>query len=194
MSFWAQEILKKQSQALLCLSDALDDKLDLALDVLSACCGKIIISGVGKSGLVARKIAASLNCVGSPAIFLHASDALHGDMGLIQRGDVVIFISHSGQTRELLGCIPSIHQFNCVTICITGNSNSDLALASQIILNTQVTQEACVLDFLPTTSSLCSMALGDLLALGMMQRKKMTLADMQSRHPQGHLGKRTCST
>lgn len=192
MSSWAFEILKKQSQSLLRLADSLDENFERAIDCLVHCSGKIIVSGVGKSGLVARKIAASLTCVGSPAVFLHPTDALHGDIGLLNSHDKVIFVSHSGQTHELLAWLPILRRLKCDVLCVTGHAESPLALISQIILDTQVKKEACPLDFLPTTSSLCSMALGDLLALGIMQRRKITLGDMKARHPQGHLGERVC--
>ncbi|MEI6805643.1 MAG: SIS domain-containing protein [Myxococcaceae bacterium] len=192
MSHWSHQIFKEQASALLRLADLNPIELDLTIEKLVTCTGKVILSGIGKSGLVAQKITASLACVGCPAIFLHGTDALHGDIGLLKSNDIVIFISHSGKTRELLNWKPILKRLACLTVIITSDIDSPLALESEIVLNTGVSAEACPLDFLPTTSSLCSMAIGDLLAIGMMQRKKMTLGDLAHSHPLGHLGERVC--
>ena len=164
--------------------------INAALELLLACRGKVVVTGVGKSGDIAQKIAATLTSTGTPALFLHPSDAMHGGLGLVNTGDVVIALSNSGETEELIIMLPSLAQRRVKLISVTGNLVSTLAQQSNVVLDAAVDQEACPLNLAPTASTTVALAIGDALALTLMQAKGLTPEDFAVNHPAGRLGKR----
>ena len=161
-----------------------------AIDLLSDCQGKVIILGMGKSGIVARKIAATLTSTGTMAIYLHPSDALHGDLGLVGPKDVAIALSNSGYTEEIVGLLPYLEHRETPLIAIVGNENSPLAQRSDVVLKATVDKEVCPLNLAPTASTTVALAIGDAIAMTLMQRKGLTPEDFAFNHPSGRLGKR----
>lgn len=190
----AKRTLKLEADALNNLADILDEQFVGAVDRILACKGKIIITGMGKSGLVGRKIAATLASTGSPSFYLHPGEAFHGDLGMISPEDVVLALSHSGETDEVLKIVPFIHSNGNVLISITSNPNSTLAKNSDLHLNTGVKEEACVLRLAPTTSTTTQLALGDALAIALMEAREFTAMDFARLHPGGSLGRRLLMT
>ncbi len=161
-----------------------------AVEILSGCESKIVLLGVGKSGVIAQKVAQTLTSTGTIAVFLHPSDALHGGLGILSGGDVVIALSNSGETDEILFLLPTIKQRNARLIAIVGNTDSTLARHADVFLDASVDQEACPLNLAPTTSTTVALAIGDALAMTLMELKNMTPADFAINHPAGRLGKR----
>ena len=161
-----------------------------AISLLLEVTGQIFVTGVGKSGDIAQKIAATLTSTGSPALFLHPSDAMHGGLGLVKTGDIVLALSNSGETDELIIMLPSFKQRNVAVIALTGNLQSTLARQSSVVIDAGVDQEACPMNLAPTASTTVSLALGDALALTLMQAKGLTPEDFAANHPAGQLGKR----
>lgn len=190
----AKRTLKLEADALNNLADILDEQFVGAVDRILSCKGKIIITGMGKSGLVGRKIAATLASTGSPSFYLHPGEAFHGDLGMISPEDVVLALSHSGETDEVLKIVPFIHSNGNVLISITSNPNSTLAKNSDLHLNTGVKEEACVLRLAPTTSTTAQLALGDALAIALMEAREFTAMDFARLHPGGSLGRRLLMT
>lgn len=172
------------------LEGYLDEGFERAIDVLSACKGRIVISGIGKSAIIAQKIVATLNSTGSPAIFLHAADAIHGDLGMIQQADVVMIISKSGESPEIKVLVPLIKSFGNPLIGMVGSLSSYLALKSDHVLNTTVSQEACPNNLAPTTSTTAQLVMGDAVAVCLMEKKGFDVADFAKLHPGGTLGKK----
>src|SRR5215211_3565463 len=172
------------------LAHQLDDRFEAAIDCLAACKGRIVISGIGKSAIIAQKIVATLNSTGSPAIFLHAGDAIHGDLGMIQQEDVVIIISKSGESPEIKVLVPLIKNFGNCLIAITGNMQSYLAGKSDFVFNTTVDQEACPNNLAPTTSTTAQLVMGDAIAVCLMERKGFNVEGFARFHPGGALGKK----
>ena len=166
------------------------EAIGLAVTLLLECAGKVIVTGVGKSGDIAQKIAATLTSTGTAALFLHPSDAMHGGLGLVGAGDVVIALSNSGETEELIVLLPYLAQRRVAVLAITGNLNSTLARQAAAVLDAAVDQEACPLNLAPTASTTVALALGDALALTLMQAKGLTPEDFAVNHPAGRLGKR----
>ncbi|MFN2391037.1 MAG: SIS domain-containing protein [Pyrinomonadaceae bacterium] len=160
------------------------------IEILQKCEGKIIVTGVGKSGIIAQKIAQTLTSTGTVAVFVHPSDAIHGSLGVITKGDVLIALSNSGETDEILLLLPALQKRKICIVSIVGNTNSTLARKSDIVLDASVDQEACPLNLAPTTSTTVSLALGDALAMTLMQAKGLTTEDFAANHPAGRLGKR----
>lgn len=200
-SFTSQDILLSakrtlglEAEALNNLASILDEQFVGAVDRILTCKGKVIITGMGKSGLIGRKIAATLASTGSPSFYLHPGEAFHGDLGMISPEDVVLALSHSGETDEVLKIIPFIHSNGNVLISITSNPNSTLAKNSNLHLNTGVKQEACALRLAPTTSTTAQLALGDALAVALMQAREFTAMDFARLHPGGSLGRRLLMT
>lgn len=184
-------ILKLQSKAISDASERLrPEEIEEALRLLSTCHGKVILVGVGKSGIIAQKIAATLTSVGSLAVSLHACDALHGDLGIVTQGDVVIMFSNSGSTEELLVMLPHLKRRQVPIIAIVGNPQSLLAEKADVVLDASVEREACPLNLAPTTSTTVALAIGDALAMNVMQIKGLTPEDFALNHPAGKLGKR----
>jgi arabinose-5-phosphate isomerase len=185
------EILAVESEAILLASQRLDvDAVVRALRLLTECNGTVVVSGVGKSGVIAQKIAQTLTSTGTVAIFVHPSDALHGSLGVVRAGDVLMALSNSGETEELLALVPAIKQRHVALISIVGDLNSSLARASDVALDAGVDREACPLNLAPTTSTTVALAIGDALAMTLMEAKGLTHEDFAANHPAGKLGKR----
>jgi arabinose-5-phosphate isomerase len=172
------------------LINQLNDEFDKAVDCLSSCKGRIVISGIGKSAIIAQKIVATLNSTGSPSIFLHAADAIHGDLGMVQQEDAVIIISKSGESSEIKVLVPLIKNFGNCLIAITGNTSSYLARKADFVLNTTVEQEACPNNLAPTTSTTAQLVMGDALAVCLMEKRGFNMEDFAKLHPGGALGKK----
>lgn len=172
------------------LSAFIDDEFEKAIQAIAACKGRIVISGIGKSAVIAQKIVATLNSTGTPSIFMHAADAIHGDLGIIQQEDVVIIISKSGESPEIKVLVPLIKNFNNILVGMVGNTSSFLARQSNIILNTTVEQEACPNNLAPTTSTTAQLVMGDALAVCLMEMKGFRSEDFAKFHPGGMLGKK----
>ena len=170
----AARTLRLEAEALSAMATTLGDEFIGAIDRILACRGKVIITGMGKSGLVGRKIAATLASTGTPSFFLHPGEAFHGDLGMISSEDVILALSHSGETDEVLKIVPFIHTNGNVLISITGNPNSTLAKNSDIHLDTGVKEEACILQLAPTTSTTAQLAMGDALAVALMKAREFT--------------------
>ncbi|MBO9681779.1 MAG: KpsF/GutQ family sugar-phosphate isomerase [Flavisolibacter sp.] len=172
------------------LSSLLDHNFEKAIDTLAECRGRIVVSGIGKSAIVAQKIVATLNSTGSPAIFLHAADAIHGDLGMVQQEDIVIVISQSGESPEIKVLVPLIKNFGNCLIAMTGKVESYLSKKSDFIFNTSIEQEACPNNLAPTTSTTAQMVLGDAIAICLMEKKGFNAEGFARFHPGGALGKK----
>ncbi len=186
----AREVLAIESQAVAALAGRLDGAFLKAIDLLLACRGRIVVSGVGKSGHVGRKIAATLASTGSPALFVHAAEAAHGDLGMITPADVLIALSYSGETAELLTIVPLVKLEGTPMIAITGNPASTLARHADVHLDVRVDKEACPLNLAPTSSTTATLALGDALAIACMEARGFGPSDFARSHPGGALGRR----
>ena len=185
----AQQLLRAEAEALAELSVRLDGDFTKAVDLIVGHRGKVVLCGVGKSGLIGQKIAATLCSTGTPAIFLHAADAVHGDLGILQAGDPVILLSRSGATAELVRLLGPLRSFGCPLIAIVGNRRSPLATAADAVLDIGARPEADPLGLVPTTSALLTLALGDALAAALMAQRGFRTADFARFHPAGQLGR-----
>jgi arabinose-5-phosphate isomerase len=165
-------------------------EVERAIEILAACRGKVVLLGVGKSGIIAQKIAATMTSTGSAAIYLHPSDALHGGLGIVSSDDVVLALSNSGETDEVISMLPHLKHRRVPIIALVGNLRSTLARRADVVLDASVDQEACPLNMAPTTSTTVALALGDALAVVLMQVKGLTTDDFAQNHPAGRLGKR----
>lgn len=190
----AIQCLKDEAQAVLDLIPQMDEQFDRAVELIMQCHGKVIVTGVGKSGHIGAKIAATLASTGTPSFFVNPLDVYHGDLGVMARGDVVIAISNSGQTDELLRFIPMVLHFGLPIIGMTGNPQSLLAKYSTCHLNVSVKKEACPLNLAPTSSTTATLAMGDALAVALMQERHFQPQDFAQFHPGGSLGKRLLTT
>ena len=190
----ARETLHKEAEALTHMATELDEQFIGAVDRILACTGKVILTGMGKSGLIGRKIAATLASTGTPSFYLHPGEAFHGDLGMISSEDVVLALSHSGETDEVLKIVPFIHSNGNVLISITSNPESTLAKNSDLHLNACVKEEACILHLAPTTSTTAQLAMGDALAIALMKARDFTAMDFARLHPGGSLGRRLLMT
>lgn len=186
----AQDAIETECTALQALSARLGSEFVTAVETILSSHGKVIMTGVGKSGLIARKIAATLASTGTPSFFLHPTEAFHGDLGMISGDDVLIALSYSGETDEVLKIVPFIQSNGNKLISITGNSSSTLAKNSDIHLDVAVEREACILMLAPTTSTTAQLAMGDALAVALMHARKFTSMDFARLHPGGSLGRR----
>lgn len=185
----AKEVLDIEANSILKLKDSLNGDFEKAIEVLSSCKGRVIVTGMGKSGLIGKKIAATLSSTGTPSYFLHPAESTHGDSGIITREDVIIAISNSGETQELLNLLPLIKRFGVAMISLTGNPNSTLAKTGDVFLNIAVEKEACPLNKAPTASTTATLAMGDALAVCLLEKKGFTEEDFLVFHPSGKLGK-----
>jgi|UniRef100_A0A7C3SKL1 arabinose-5-phosphate isomerase len=185
----ARAVLEAESQAIRQVAARLDDNLAKAVGVILGHPGKVVVSGIGKSGHIGQKIAATLSSTGTPAVFLHAAEAVHGDLGIYTPGDPSILISKSGATAELLRLVPLLRQFKSPLIAIVGNLNAPLAREADVILDARVDREADHLNLAPTCSSTAALALGDALAVTLMQARRFTHQDFAQFHPAGQLGR-----
>jgi arabinose-5-phosphate isomerase len=164
--------------------------VERAIDLLASCATKVVVTGIGKSGVIAQKIAQTLTSTGTVAIFVHPSDALHGSLGMVGKGDVVIVLSNSGETDEILAILPPLRQKGASIVSIVGNAHSTLAGKSDVVLDASVDQEACPLNLAPTTSTTVALAIGDAIAMTVMSTRGLTAEDFAANHPAGRLGKR----
>ena len=186
-----EEILRLEADAINAAASRLDaPKVERALDLIRGCVGKIIVTGVGKSGVIAQKIAQTFTSTGTVAVFVHPSDALHGSLGVVRNDDVVVALSNSGETEEILAIMPSLRSRGVSVISIVGNLNSTLARSSEVVLDASVDKEACPLNLAPTTSTTVALAIGDALAMTLMEARGLTPEDFAANHPAGRLGKR----
>ena len=185
----AQETLNIEAQTLLLASQNMGDVFDKAVEMVLSCKGKLIVTGVGKSGLIGAKMAATFASTGTPSFFLHPTEALHGDLGMISENDVVIAISYSGESEELSSILPHIKRFKTPLIGMTRNQNSTLGKFSDLVIDVVVEKEACPLDIAPTSSTTLTLALGDALAVCLMKARDFKKSDFASFHPGGALGK-----
>jgi len=186
----ARAVLETEAQAILNLAKSIDALFTKACEILLSCEGRIVVMGMGKSGHIGGKVAATLASTGSPAFFVHPGEASHGDMGMITAKDVVLALSNSGETDELLTLLPLIKRIDEPLIAITGNESSTLAKAANAHLFIQIEKEACPLGLAPTTSTTAALALGDALAISLLESRGFTADDFALSHPAGRLGKR----
>ncbi len=185
------ELLKLEADAIERSSENLDEKsVELAIGLISNCAGKLVVLGIGKSGVIAQKIAQTFTSTGMVSVFLHPSDALHGSLGVITSGDVVIALSNSGETDEILALLPALQHRGVSLISIVGNTDSTLARQSDAVLDASVDKEACPLNLAPTTSTTVALAIGDALAMTLMESRGLTAEEFAANHPAGQLGKR----
>jgi arabinose-5-phosphate isomerase len=186
----AKRVLRVEAQSLFDLAERIDEDFSRAVELLYYCKGKVVIMGMGKSGLVGRKIASTFASTGTPSFFLHPAEGLNGDFGMLAKEDLIIAISNSGETRELLEVLPLIKRYGNRLITLTGNENSTLSKAGDVNLDIRVKEEACPLGLAPTSSTTATLALGDALAIALMGKKDFKKEDFAILHPGGVLGKR----
>ena len=186
----AKRTLDIESKALAKLAANLDQKFSNLCEVILRSKGKIITLGVGKSGHIAQKISATLSSTGSPSYFIHATEALHGDIGVISKNDSTLILSHSGESKEIIDLIPSLKNIGCKIFSFTGPTESTIAKSTDINISTEVDKEACPLDLAPTSSTTAALALGDALAIALLESRKFSPQDFAKSHPGGKLGKK----
>jgi arabinose-5-phosphate isomerase len=184
----AKRVLRVESEAIAGLIDRLDARFEKAVELLHECKGRVVVTGLGKSGLVGRKIAATFASTGTPALFLHTGEALHGDLGMLTAGDVMLAISTSGETAELIELLESVKRLGVPLLALTANPKSTLAQASNIVLDIAVKEEACSLNLAPTASTAAAMAMGDAVAIALLERRGFNEQDFAALHPGGRLG------
>ncbi|MCG8342353.1 MAG: KpsF/GutQ family sugar-phosphate isomerase [Chlorobiales bacterium] len=185
-----KQIIFQEAASLTRIAELLDHSFYATVELLSKCKGKIIISGMGKSGIIGQKIAATLSSTGTTALFMHPGEAAHGDLGVVSKNDIVICLSKSGMTEELNFILPALRKIGVSVVAFTGNKRSYLAEKADIVLDVSVEQEACPFDLAPTTSTTAMLAMGDALAVCLMKKKQFTHRDFAVTHPKGSLGKR----
>lgn len=185
----AVEVLEIEAHSILKLKNSINENFQKTIDILYACKGRVIVTGMGKSGLIGKKIAATLSSTGTPSYFLHPAESTHGDSGIITREDVIIAISNSGETKELLNLLPLIKRFGVPMIALTGGLNSTLARTSDVTLDISVEKEACPLNKAPTASTTATLAMGDAIAVCLLEKRGFTEEDFLIFHPGGALGK-----
>lgn len=186
----AERVLKIEAEAVLALSGRIDSAFEKAVDIIYRSAGRVVVTGMGKSGLVGKKIAATLASTGTPAFFLHPAEASHGDLGMVTADDVIIALSNSGETDEIVGLIPFLKRFQVHLIALTGNPDSPLARAADVHLDVSVREEACPLGIVPTASTTATMAMGDALAVALLVKRGFREEDFAIFHPGGSLGRK----
>jgi arabinose-5-phosphate isomerase len=186
----ARRVLRVEAEAIESLLDRLDENFDRAVDVLFACPGRVVVTGIGKSGIIGRKIAATFSSVGTPSLFLHPAEALHGDLGMLVANDVLLAISYGGETEEILHLLETAKRLGVKIVALTGHPRSTLAAASEAVLDISVKEEACSLNLAPTASTTATLAMGDALAIALLERRGFQEEDFARLHPGGILGKR----
>lgn len=184
----AERVLRIEADAILGLIPKLDARFERAVEVLRACAGRVIVTGMGKSGLIGRKIAATLASTGTPAYFLHPAEGVHGDLGMVARGDVVLALSNSGETDEVLAILPLLKRLGVPIVLMTGNPSSSLARQCEVVLDVSVPEEACPMNLAPTSSTTAALAVGDALALALLELRGLRPEDYAALHPRGSLG------
>ncbi|MCB2189688.1 MAG: KpsF/GutQ family sugar-phosphate isomerase [Deltaproteobacteria bacterium] len=190
----AREVLAIEAEGIIRLQERLNGNFEQAVDMILAASGKVIATGIGKSGIVARKIMATLNSTGTTAIYLHPVEALHGDLGMVHPGDVVIALSHSGHTQEMVMLVPHFKDHGAQVVAFTGGLDSPLARASDLVVDCGVEREACPLGLAPTASTTAALAMGDALAVVLMEKRAFKAEDFRHHHPGGNLGQRLSLT
>lgn len=185
-----RRVLEMESRAVLLLTCRLDESFQKAVEILASCMGSVIVTGMGKSGLIGRKIAATLSSTGTPASFLHPAEGMHGDVGMVSKRDVVVALSKSGHTEEVIGLLPFFKLLNVPVIGLLGTIPSPLAERCDVVLDVSVSEEACPFDLAPTASSTAALAMGDALAVALLKFKGFTAEDFATIHPGGILGRR----
>ncbi len=186
----AKKVLRIEAEAVSRLIDRVDDRFDRAVDLVLNCRGRVVVTGMGKSGHIGNKIAATLASTGTPALFLHPAEGIHGDLGMVTKGDIVIALSNSGETEELTRMLPSLKRIGIKIIALTGNPDSTLAKNSDVVIDVGVKEEACPLGLAPTASTTATLAMGDALAVVLLDRRGFKAEDFACYHPGGALGKR----
>jgi len=184
----AERVLRIEADAILGLIAKLDERFERAVELLRACAGRVIVTGMGKSGLIGRKIAATLASTGTPAYFLHPAEGVHGDLGMVARGDVVLALSNSGETDEVLAILPPLKRLGVPILLLTGNPTSSLARQCEVVLDVSVPEEACPMNLAPTSSTTAALAAGDALALALLELRGLRPEDYAALHPRGSLG------
>lgn len=190
----ARQVLRIEAEAVLEQVERIDEHFKAAVEMIMACPGRTVITGMGKSGIIGRKMAATLASTGTPSFYLHPAEGIHGDLGMVTEGDVVIALSNSGETGEVLHILPSLRRIGAKLIAMVGNPNSTLAKNSDIVLNVGVTREACPLGLAPTSSTTAALAYGDALALALLSKRKFTASQFAVFHPGGSLGRKLLLT
>jgi len=186
----AKKVLRIESEAVAALIERIDERFEQAVQIILECEGRVVVTGMGKSGLIGKKIAATLASTGTPALFLHPAEGIHGDLGMVTRGDAVIALSNSGETEELSRMLPSLKRLDIKIIALTGNSDSTLAKNSDVVINVGVKEEACPLGLAPTASTTAQLAMGDALAVALLDKRGFKEEDFACFHPGGTLGKK----
>ena len=186
----AQHTIALEAAAIAGLGNFIDASFEKAVHAIHECKGRLVISGIGKSAIVAQKIVATLNSTGTPSLFMHAGDAIHGDLGMVQEGDIVMILSKSGESPEIKAIVPLIKNFNNLLIAVVGNTDSFLAQQANMVINTTVSKEACPNNLAPTSSTTAQMVMGDAIAVCLMELKGFGNEDFARYHPGGNLGKR----
>jgi arabinose-5-phosphate isomerase len=184
----AERVLRLEAEAILSLVPKLDAGFTRAVDVVRHCTGRVIVTGMGKSGLIGRKIAATLASTGTPAYFLHPAEGVHGDLGMVARGDVVLALSNSGETDEVLAILPPLKRLGVPIVLLTGNPGSTLARQCEVVLDVSVAEEACPMNLAPTSSTTAALAMGDALAMALLELRGLRPEDYAALHPRGTLG------
>jgi len=185
-----KRVLNIEARAIAALVDRLDDRFAKAVDLLLQCAGKVVVSGMGKSGLIGQKIAATLASTGTPAFFVHPADGIHGDLGMLAKEDALLAISNSGETEEVLKLLPFMKRLGIPIIALTGRTQSTLAKHSDVVLDVSVSEEACPLGLAPTSSTTAALAMGDAVAIALLQKRGFKEEDFAQFHPGGALGRR----
>jgi arabinose-5-phosphate isomerase len=186
----AKRVFQMEAEAIAGLAEHLDARFEKAVDILYECKGRAVVTGLGKSGLIGRKVSATFSSMGTPSLFLHAADALHGDLGMLAAGDVLVAISSSGETQELIDLIEPAKRLGIPLITLTAHSNSPVGAASDVVLDIGVKEEACTLNLAPTSSTAAALAMGDALAVVLAERRDFQEHDFAALHPGGRLGKK----
>jgi arabinose-5-phosphate isomerase len=186
----ARRVLRIEAEALGEIMRRLDESFEHAVDLLMSCKGRVVVTGMGKSGLIGRKIAATFSSTGTPSVFLHPAEAVHGDLGMLMREDVALAVSYGGETAEIVALLETIKRLGLRMITLTGHPRSTLAAASDVVLDVSVKEEACSLNLAPTASTTASMAMGDALAVSLLDRRGFSSGDFAALHPGGRLGKK----
>ncbi|MCL0075092.1 KpsF/GutQ family sugar-phosphate isomerase [Thermodesulfovibrionales bacterium] len=185
-----KKVLKIEADAVSAMAERLDSHFESAVDIISRSRGRMVVTGIGKSGLVGKKVAATLSSTGTPAFFLHPAEASHGDIGMVTSDDIIIVVSNSGETEELIRLIPVLKRFNVGMISMTGNHNSTLSKAADVTLDVSVKEEACPLGIVPTASTTAALAMGDAVAVALLVKRGLKKEDFALFHPGGNLGKK----
>ncbi len=186
----AKRVLRIEAEAIAALINRIDDRFEQAVNMILDCEGRVVVTGMGKSGLIGKKIAATLASTGTPALFLHPAEGIHGDLGMVTRGDTVIALSNSGETEELARMLPSLKRLGIRIIALTGNCESTLAKNSDVVIDVGVQEEACPLGLAPTASTTATLAMGDALAVALLEQRGFKEEDFACFHPGGSLGKK----